>query len=249
MTDTTATTREEGQTGGAVELRPHGAAAPSVPATSREAEHMNLLWKLARMTTDTEMVPKALRGRPDAALAVMVYGHELGLRPMTSLREVFIIEGTPSCSAKLMRSLILRAGHSLVFREVASDRCVVHGTRADGRAEAVVTWTLEDAKVAGLLAKDVWKRYPRAMLAARATSELARLVFPDVTVGYTPEELQRVDLSGDYDYLDVEEVPDVADEDRPPPTDAEEDAVEQLALDLDDDPEDAEVVDEVEAPT
>ena len=242
MTDTD---RQEETRTVAVEVAPHApSTAPAV--TSREADHMNLLWKLARMTTDTEMVPKALRGRPDAALAVMVYGHELGLRPMTSLREVFIIEGTPSCSAKLMRSLILRAGHSLVFREVASDRCVVHGTRADGRAEAVVTWTIEDARTAGLTGKDVWKKYPRAMLAARATSELARLVFPDVTVGYTPEELQRVDLSGEYDYLDVDEVPDVADEDVRPVTDDDEEVLLAAAEDLDDDVEDAETV---EAPT
>lgn len=228
---------------------PQTSAAPAVvdrtlEPTTREADHMNLLWKLARMTTHTEMVPKALRGRPEAALAVMVYGHELGLRPMTSLREVYIVEGTPSCSAKLMRSLILRAGHSLVFREVTSTRCVVHGKRSDGLAEAVVSWELDDAKTAGLLGKDVWKRYPRAMLAARATSELARLVFPDVTIGYTPEELQRTDLSGEYDYLDVEEVPDVDEEERPAevPDDVEEALLADAA-----EVEDAEVVDE-EAP-
>ena len=234
MTDPT---REEETRGtGVVEVAPQrDSTAPAV--TNREADHMNLLWKLARMTTHTEMVPKALRGRPEAALAVMVYGHELGLRPMTSLREVYIVDGTPSCSAKLMRSLILRAGHALVFREVSSERCVVHGSRSDGRAEAVVTWTLDDARTAGVASKDVWKKYPRAMLAARATSELARLVFPDVTVGYTPEELQRVDLSGEYDYLDVEDVPDVVDEDVRPVTDAEEDELESAA-------EDAELVEE-----
>lgn len=185
---------------------------PAVPAhdveRTPEAEHLNLLWKLARLTTNTEMVPRGLRGRPDAALAVMVYGHELGLRPMTSLREVFIIEGTPSCSAKLMRALIYRAGHALHFVEQSSTRCVVEGTRADGQGSARVTWTLDDAQVAGLTGKDVWRRYPRQMLTARATSELARLIFADVTIGYTPEELQRHDLSGDYDFVDIDDIDD-----------------------------------------
>lgn len=185
-------------------------ATPAPSSKSREAEHLNMLWKLAHMTSDTEMVPRVLRGRPDAALAVMVYGHELGLQPMTALREVFIIEGTPSCSAKLMRALIYRAGHRLDFVEVSRERVVVKGERkvapGDARSGAVATvsWEIEDAKLAGLAGKDVWKKYPRSMLCARATSELARLIFPDVTIGYTPEELTRTDLSGDYDYIDVE---------------------------------------------
>jgi hypothetical protein len=210
---------------------------PSHPVSTTESDHMNLLWKLARMTTNTEMVPKTLRGRPDAALAVMVYGHELGLRPMTALREVFIIDGTPSCSAKLMRALIWRAGHRLEFREKSRERVTLYGERADGRGSGLVTWELEDAKLAGLTGKDVWKKYPRSMLTARATSEIARDVFPDVTVGYTPEELSRVDLSGDYDYLDVDEA-DLGDpEDDPRPAaaamvadDVEDAAVEQLDL-------------------
>jgi hypothetical protein len=181
-----------------------------------EADHLNLLWKLARLTTDTEMVPRALRGRPDAALAVMVYGHELGLRPMTSLREVFIIEGTPSCSAKLMRALIYRGGHELHFVEQSSQRCIVEGRRADGQGSARVTWEWEDAQRAGLVTKDVWKKYPRQMLVARATSELARLIFADVTIGYTPEELARHDLSGEYDFVDVDERDDDADIDELP---------------------------------
>jgi hypothetical protein len=151
------------------------------------------------------MVPKALRGRPDAALAVMVYDHELGLQAMTSLREVFIIDGTPSCSAKLMRALILRAGHRLEWRELSPGTATLYGQRRDSQGDATVTWTIDDAKTAGIAGKDVWKRYPRAMLAARATSELARLIFPDVTIGYTPEELGgAAEHFGTYDAIDVE---------------------------------------------
>jgi len=160
---------------------------------------MDVMYRLAQRTTNSEMVPKALRGRPDAALAVMVYGHELGLGPMTALREVFIIEGTPSCSAKLMRALIFRAGHVLRFEDVSTDRVVVYGERTDGLGSARVTWTIDDAKRAQLLTKDVWKKYPSDMLVARATSRIARLIFADCTIGYTPEELSRVNLRQAYD--------------------------------------------------
>ena len=103
-----------------------------------------------------------------------------------------------------MRAQIIRAGHKLEWRKLSSTECVVYGERWHGRGSGEVTWTLDDAAVAGLPRRDSnWKRYPRAMLAARATSELSRLVFADTTIGYTPEELGRVDLSGQYDFIDV----------------------------------------------
>ena len=153
---------------------------------------------------------------------------------MTALREIFIIEGTPSCSAKLMRALILRAGHKLSWRAISADKVELYGQRRDGQADATVTWTMENAKLAGVASKDVWKQYPRAMLAARATSELARLIFPDVTIGYTPEELGGATAHfGQYDSIDVEaddvpayvdpdtgEILDVEEEPTPDPDDS-----------------------------
>jgi hypothetical protein len=50
---------------------------------------------------------------------------------------------------------------------------------------------MDEAKAAQLLGKDVWKKYPAAMLRARAISAMARAMFPDAIngVSYTPEEL------------------------------------------------------------
>jgi hypothetical protein len=57
-----------------------------------------------------------------------------------------------------------------------------------------ITWTIAQAKTAGLTNKDVWKAYPRAMLRSRVISEAIRTVYPGVAVGvYTPEEVESFD--------------------------------------------------------
>ena len=196
-------TGEDG-TGVVVETAP--TTAPAVPdenGKTHAARHYNDLWKLATLTTSTQMVPKSLRGRPEEAFAVMVYGSELGIAPMAALRSIYIIEGQPTCSAQLMRGLIQAAGHILSWRKVTQDRVELYGRRRDNGSDATVVWTLDDAKRAKLVGKGNWATYPRSMLAARATSELARLLFADILHGlsYTPEELGAV---GPMAAIDIE---------------------------------------------
>src|SRR4029077_11505190 len=50
------------------------------------------------------------------------------------------------------------------------------------------TWTMDDAKQAGLAGKHNWKSYPRQMLSARASADLVRLLFADVTGGLAAAE-------------------------------------------------------------
>jgi hypothetical protein len=62
------------------------------------------------------------------------------------------------------------------------------------------TWTLAMAERAGLANKQNWKRYPEAMLWARAVSQLCRMLFADCFAGatYTTEELgaEQTDAAG-----------------------------------------------------
>lgn len=153
-----------------------------------------IAWKTAQRVCQTEFVPQSYRGRPDAVFAAILYGRELGMGPMSSMQQINMIKGKPSLSPEAMRARVFADGHRIETAEYADDRVVLVGTRTNG-ATATVTWTLEDARRAGLGQGDNWKKYPRAMLLARATSELCRLLFPDVISGasYTPEELHTID--------------------------------------------------------
>ena len=217
-----------------------------MPAKSARAQSYNELYNLARLTTNTMMIPRPLRGRPDEAFSVMVYGAELGLEPFAALRSIYIVDGQPTCSAQLMRGLIQAAGHVLQWRTVTTDRVVLYGRRRDTGADALVIWTLEDAKRAKLLGKGNWATYPRAMLAARATSELARLLFADVLHGiaYTPEEVGAV---GPYSAIDVDFEPPVTPGDDTGEILIGEDSFQQEEISDDTPPDEVEMVDAADA--
>lgn len=142
----------------------------------------------------TEFVPPGLRGNLPAILACVATGRALGIADMSALRSIHIIDGKATFSAELMVQLVRRAGHSITG-EVSDGSATVTGTRADNGDTMTSTWTLEMAERAGLVNKTNWKKYPEAMLWARAASQLCRMLFADCFAGatYTPEELEDVD--------------------------------------------------------
>lgn len=147
---------------------------------------------LANKIAGTNFVPKSLRGKPAETAACILAGREIGIGPMESLQKIHVIEGRPSLASELMRSLVLRAGHLIEFTTLTDAKVTIRGKRQGSETWTELTWTVADAQRIGVAGKDVWKKYPRAMLSNRATSELCRLIFPDALGGisYTPEEIE-----------------------------------------------------------
>jgi hypothetical protein len=151
--------------------------------------------ELAAQIAGTEFVPKGLRENPAAIAACVLYGDEVGLGPLQALAKIAVIDGRPALSAEAMRSLIFAAGHDLWVEDASGTKATVAGKRAGSKQTSRVTWTLDDARRANLAGKANWRMYPRQMLLARATAELARLIFADA-IGGLPvvEELEAPDL-------------------------------------------------------
>lgn len=143
---------------------------------------------LAQKISGTEFVPKNLRNNVAATAAAILYGREVGLPPMTTLTQTHVIEGKPAMSAEAMRAMVFAAGHTIVPEETTGARCVMRGKRAGTDEWTTIVWTLDMARAAGVANKQVWKSYPRQMLQARATTELCRLLFPDVIHGFRSVE-------------------------------------------------------------
>lgn len=148
--------------------------------------------QLAERIANTDFVPVGLRGRPEAVLAAILTGREVGIPAMQALAKIHVIKNQPTMAAELMRAVVMKAGHRIWTEEYTSHRVTLCGRRFDAGPDEVfrVTWTLDDAKRAGLAGQANWRAYPRAMLLARATSELCRLAFADAIggIGYVPED-------------------------------------------------------------
>lgn len=155
-------------------------------------EVLNTAHNLAVKISGTDFVPKAFRGKPEAVLAALLTGREIGLGPMTALQRIHVIEGRAGLDAQGMRAQVLAHGHDIWIVESTPEKCTVAGHRRGSEHQQTVTWTMAQARTARLADKQVWKAYPRQMLQARATAELCRLIAPDALGGlaYSSEELE-----------------------------------------------------------
>lgn len=166
---------------------------------------------LASKIAATEFAPKSLRGRAPAVAAAILAGRERGLPPMVSLASIDVVDGRPTLSAQLLTALIYRAGHRITVIESTDKAAEVRIERADGLGEATVRWTMADAQRAGLAGKRNWQQYGRQMLWARALSECARMVAPDVALGLDvaadPDVVQQPPPRSATTVVQVEQMP------------------------------------------
>jgi hypothetical protein len=156
------------------------------------ADEYHTLCEMAEMLRGTPFVPQHFDST-GKILAAMLKARELGIPPMYGLTHLFPAPGGKiGTSAEVMLALIYRThGPDAIgwIEHTAESACVEYrrkGASASGR----YCFTMEDARRAGLTGKDVWNRYPAAMLRARVISAVARMVFPDVIAGmYSYEEI------------------------------------------------------------
>lgn len=126
------------------------------------------------------------------AMVKIAYGKELGLGPVAALSGVHIVKGNPTLSATTVASLIKRSGrYTFRLREHTTTLCTIAFYEAEEHL-GDSTFTLDDARAAGLLNNPMWKKYARNMLWARALTNGARWHCSDVFHGpiYTPDELR-----------------------------------------------------------
>lgn len=124
---------------------------------------------------------------PDQALALMLVAQAEGQHPATVTQDYDIIQGRAARKTHSVLSRFQQMGGSVEWHELSeavADATFSH--KAGGSLR--MTWTIEQAKRAGLTGKDNWKNYPRAMLRARCIAEGIRAVYPAALGGMLVSE-------------------------------------------------------------
>ena len=169
-------------------------------ASAFEPNNMSEGLALAKVLVESKLVPKALT-TPAAVFVVMMTGRELGLTVGQSLRLIHVFEGKPILSAALIVGMVKRHPSCEYFQIVEStnDACIYETKRQGSPKSTRMTFTIADAKRAGLTSKDVWAKYPMQMLQNRCGTMLARAEYPDVAAGlYDEDEIDTTPQRVEY---------------------------------------------------
>jgi len=153
--------------------------------------------KFSEMLSKSNMVPRAYQGKPEDILVCVQWGYEIGLAPMQALQNIAVINGKPSVYGDAAMALVLASPvcegiEETIEGEGTANPMAVCVAKRKGRSPVRSTFSVEDAKRAGLWAKQgPWSAYPKRMLAMRARGFAIRDAFADVLKGLiTAEEAQ-----------------------------------------------------------
>jgi len=155
--------------------------------------------QFSEMLSNSNMVPKAYQGKPQDILVCVQWGMEMGLAPMQALQNIAVINGKPSVYGDAMMALVQASPvcddvEEYFEGEGTPNPVAVCIASRKGRKPVTVKFSVEDAKRAGLWAKQgPWTAYPKRMMQMRARGFALRDAFPDVLKG-----LISVEEANDY---------------------------------------------------
>lgn len=157
-------------------------------------------FRLAKAYLASKMLPARFT-TAEMVMTAMQYALELRLPPLISLKQIAVVQGTPSVFGDLPLTLVYRSGLLEEFDERYFDKDGREITLANGNIGAEVYaaycsakrkgdpkpaenyFTIDEAKTAGLLGNPVWTKYRKRMLRYRARSQVLKDKFPDALNG------------------------------------------------------------------
>lgn len=202
---TAPSTAPAAQTTAQTPPKPPVPAEPRPPVTANDAglllpRNLDEAFRYAQALLRSKVLPKRFE-TAEAVMAAMQFAIELNLKPITGMRQIAVIEGTPAIFGDLPLSLcqssgklewikewylddekkVIKADNNNLQKEPWAAFCCV---KRRGDVEPHETYfTMDEAKKAGLAGKDIWRKYAKRMLRYRARSQALKDKFADCLSG------------------------------------------------------------------
>ncbi len=143
------------------------------------------------------------------AFTLMMLAESKGLHPIQAVERYHVIKRRPSMKADAMLAEFQRHGGVVEWITYDTTKCEAIFEAPNVKTPTKVSWTIDDARKAGLVDKDgMYVKYPRQMLRARVISEGVRMTMPGIILGiYTPEEVNDFEPPVRRDARVVEDPP------------------------------------------
>ena len=167
-------------------IAPRGMGFDLSPQTFEQA------MKFSQMLAESDLVPKDFKGKPGNCLIAMQWGSELGLKPLQALSNIAVVNGRAALWGDAVIALVRSSPMCEYVHESDDGHTATCRSKRKGEKEHVTTFSMDDAKQAGLAGKQgPWTQYPKRMRQMRARAFNLRDVFPDVLRGMpVAEEVQ-----------------------------------------------------------
>jgi hypothetical protein len=136
----------------------------------------------------TGFLPAHLRTGAQVA-AVILTGRELGMEPMRAVRSLSLVKGKVVEAADSQLARFKADGGRATFKSLTEMEAVLWLRHPNGD-EHTESFTMQDARNAGLSSNDNYKKFPKAMLRSRVITAALKSVGWEGAVGnYDPDEL------------------------------------------------------------
>jgi hypothetical protein len=148
--------------------------------------------ELAMRLSKSALLAEAYRGKEADVFVTLLAGSELGLLPLQSLNAFDVIKGRPAMKPVAMLALVRSHPRVEYARVEASATQATISTKMRGDDfVAKTTFTMEQAKIAGLAGNENYRKFPQQMLTWRCIGLHCRTHHSDIIGGYyTTEEAE-----------------------------------------------------------
>ena len=168
--------------------------------------------KIANMLAGSKLVPQQYQGHPEDVLIACSWGESLGLKPLSALNAIAVVNGRPQLFGDALKALIMKHG---TIEENWDNEQGVWTMTAHRKGFPDVTWSYgyNDAIAAGHVSynpqsntfglgarkSEAWVKYTKRMCQLKCRNFVIRDAFPDV--------IQGIDIEGsDDDAMPISEV-------------------------------------------